>query len=53
MSAWDQIGQAHREGVIMDISELVQRQLVTQALEGGFRTTLEARMRVCVFVVKW
>ena len=46
MSVWENIEQAQRESIIMDISELVQAQLVTQTLSGGFRNTLEARMRV-------
>ncbi len=48
MSVWENIEQAQRESVIMDISELVQAQLVTQTLEGEFRNTLEARMMVRV-----
>ena len=42
-----QIEEAQREELIMEISELVQRQLVTETLHGNFRNVLERRMHVC------
>ena len=50
MSVWENIEQTQREDIIMDISELVQAQLVTQTLDGNFRNTLEARMRVSEYM---
>lgn len=41
---WQHIEEMQREEFIYEISELVQRQLVTQSLEGNFRHTLEHMM---------
>ena len=45
------LDQEHREELIADISELVQRQLVTSSLEGHFRGRLEHLMMVCFRVM--
>lgn len=44
MTAWEQMEQAQRDDMIHDITELVQRQLVTQALDGEFRPVLERNL---------
>ncbi|CAF0835307.1 unnamed protein product [Didymodactylos carnosus] len=41
MEAWDRITQLQREVLVVEISDLVHRQLVTSALESDFRSHLE------------
>jgi hypothetical protein len=46
LGGWEQLEEMQREDFISEISELVQRQLVTQSLGGSFRNTLENMMQV-------
>ena len=50
---WDQIGQAYREEIVADISELVHRQLVTTGLSNNFRHRLENMMAVSIWKLKY
>ncbi|CAH1784023.1 unnamed protein product [Owenia fusiformis] len=42
---WHNVEQNHHEDLVMEISELVQQQLVNSALQSEFRTVLETRMQ--------
>lgn len=44
-SSVDVLNQMHHEEFVVEISDLIHRQLVTSALNGGFRDVLERRMR--------
>lgn len=46
LNAWEAIGQVQRERIVMEISDLVHRQLVTTALESDFRQHLERNVLV-------
>jgi hypothetical protein len=46
LNAWQAITQLQREMIVLDISDLVHRQLVTSALEGDFRRDLERNVLV-------
>lgn len=46
LGSWQMITQLQREVIVLEISDLVHRQLVTTALESDFRTHLEQRLLV-------
>jgi hypothetical protein len=46
LDAWQAITQLQRERIVIEISDLVHRQLVTSALESDFRTHLEQNVLV-------
>ena len=46
IDAWQAITQMQRERIIVEISDLVHRQLVTSALESDFRRHLEQNVLV-------
>ncbi len=46
MDAWQAITQLQRERIVVEISDLVHRQLVTSALESDFRQHLEQNVLV-------
>jgi len=50
LHAWQTITQLQREIIVLEISDLVHRQLVTSALESDFRTHLEQRYLVGLFI---
>jgi len=45
-STRDLLQQAQREDFILEVSELLHRQLVTSALDSSWRQVLERQMRV-------
>lgn len=47
--AWEAITELQRERIVVEISDLVHRQLVTSALEGDFRHHLERNVLVSYF----
>jgi hypothetical protein len=46
LDAWQAITQLQRERIVVEISDLVHRQLVTSALESDFRQHLEQNVLV-------
>ncbi len=46
LQAWQTITQLQRETIVLEISDLVHRQLVTSALESDFRQHLERNVYV-------
>lgn len=46
LQSWQTITQLQREVIVLEISDLVHRQLVSSALESDFRTHLEQRLLV-------
>lgn len=46
MRVRDLLDQMHHEEFIVEISDLIHRQLVTSSLNGNFRNVLERRLRV-------
>lgn len=46
MRVRDILDQMHHEELIVEISDLIHRQLVTSSLNGNFRNVLERRLRV-------
>ena len=46
LQAWQTITQLQREMIVIEISDLVHRQLVSSALESDFRTHLERNVLV-------
>jgi hypothetical protein len=50
LHAWQTITQLQREIIVVEITDLVHRQLVTSALESDFRTHLEGNILVSRFL---
>ena len=46
LRAWQEITELQRERIVIEISDLVHRQLVTSALESDFRSHLEQNVLV-------
>jgi len=51
LNAWQTITQLQREIIVLEISDLVHRQLVTSALESDFRSHLEQNILVSLFIL--
>jgi hypothetical protein len=51
LNAWQTITQLQREIIVVEISDLVHRQLVTSALESDFRSHLEQNILVSLFIL--
>ena len=51
-SMWERLQEADRESLVAEISDLVQRQLVTSTLQSERRDRLERNLRVRLCVHK-
>jgi hypothetical protein len=50
LHSWQTITELQREIIVLEISDLVHRQLVSSALESDFRTHLEQNILVSSFI---